>query len=415
MDRIRLRIRDAIALGLGTTAGVVALGCHPRDEGVRADAAPSSSTASTATAVATSAPSPRGPDPLAPPADVSVTFQASGPGRATQCRTGAGATASAVGTPRDSNLDCPKTIVTNDSIRPAPRGDLDEEETHRRRAQPGARKDECCYAITGAFGNRGRPLLDDGRTVLADIERERGYAGAELPEEAERWLAAARAEHASIASFARSIIELMSVGAPLDLLEASQQALAQEIDHARACLRLAEQHAGISLSFGPLPALAPRGGGLRRVALDVFEEGCASETISAVIAARALETCRRDELRPILARIAEDEASHAALAWRTLAWALMTDGGDALRAELRGRAAELRDEACLHHDEGAVRSAWEWVIEPSLLELSRCLDAHPQGHHAAVGREGRSMIRSDEEERCASMTPAREREHGGEA
>ena len=242
-----------------------------------------------------------------------------------------------------------------------------------------AAPDECCYEVAGTWGNRGRPFVDEGRAVLAGIH-SLGAAGpdthADVPAPAERWLSDARAEHASIASFARTILELMAVGAPLDLLEASQRALADEIRHARACLELAEQHAGTPLAFGPLPALAPRGGGLRRVALDTFDEGCVSETISAIEAARAVDDATDPAVRAILARIAEDEAAHAALAWRTLAWALAADGTDALRVELCARAGELRRGALAANaanpaDLGAAaaQSAWEKVIAPTLADL----------------------------------------------
>jgi hypothetical protein len=223
-------------------------------------------------------------------------------------------------------------------------------------------------------GNRGRPLVDDGHTVLAGIQLDMRDPRGVVPAEAERWLVEARAEHASIASFARSILELMAVGAPLDLIEASQQALADEIRHARACLALAEKAAGASFAFGPLPALAPRTGGLRRVALDTFDEGCVAETISAILAARAVDASTCDETRAVLARIADDASAHAALAWRTLAWALATDGSHELRDELRARALELRHAAFAASLDASpsaevARSAWEKVIAPTLSDL----------------------------------------------
>jgi len=262
--------------------------------------------------------------------------------------------------------------------------------------------------------HRGRPFVDEGRAVLAGIHTVSANgpdSRADMTALAERWFRDARAEHASIASFARTILELMAVGAPLDLLDASQRALADEIRHARACLALAEAHAGTALAFGPLPALAPRGGGLRRVALDTFEEGCVSETISAIEAGRAADDAipgndtndadanananadahddadakdasyadaAEAKARVTLVRIAEDEAAHAALAWRTLAWALAADGTDALRNELRARADELRraafaaspePEAAADVAPDAARSAWEKVIDPTLADL----------------------------------------------
>ena len=38
-----------------------------------------------------------------------------------------------------------------------------------------------------------------------------------------RWLTLAEAEHASVASFAKHTLQLMSIGAPAELIEASQQ------------------------------------------------------------------------------------------------------------------------------------------------------------------------------------------------
>jgi hypothetical protein len=206
----------------------------------------------------------------------------------------------------------------------------------------------------------------------------------QMPREPEaRWLRAARAEHASVAWFARAILELVALGAPLDLLEATQQALADEIRHARVCLELADIDAApgtTSFAFSPLAALAPRGGGVRRFALDTFVEGCVPETISAIEAARAADDdALAVDVRTTLARIADDEAVHAALAWRTLAWALAADGSDALRVELCARAGELRRAAfaaeaaaapsAASAGAAAARSAWEKVIVPTLADL----------------------------------------------
>jgi hypothetical protein len=374
MQRITLRIREAIALG--TAAGLLTLGCNNAGQSGAGDATAPASGPPTVTPASTG---PLSPLPTLPKAadggDPTVTVAAGHPGGFTQCRTHAGAVLAAVGPEKNERIDCPLLIVADDTRKPAARGTLDVFSTKERRALAdggAAAPDECCYEVAGNWGNRGRPFVDDGRAVLAGIPDR----PAELPAPAERWLSDARAEHASIASFARSILELMAVGAPLDLLEASQQALADEIRHARACLDLAEQHAGTSLAFGPLPALAPRSGGLRRVALDTFDEGCVSETISAIEAARAVDEATDPAVRAVLARIAEDEAAHAALAWRTLAWALAADGTDALRGELRARAGELRrgalvasaaDDANL--PAAAARSAWEKVIAPTLADL----------------------------------------------
>ena len=103
-----------------------------------------------------------------------------------------------------------------------------------------------------------------------------------------------------------------------------------------------------------------------RVALDTFQQGCIARTITAIIAARALEQCTSDTTRTAVARIAEDEAAYAALAWQTLARALAADTAGDLRTELRARAAELHPTLA---DDEVVRSAWVKVIVPTLADL----------------------------------------------
>ena len=64
-----------------------------------------------------------------------------------------------------------------------------------------------------------------------------------------RWLKLAEAEHASVASFAKHTLQLMSIGAPSKLIEASQQASIDEIRHAQMCYGIASIFLGSE--FGP--------------------------------------------------------------------------------------------------------------------------------------------------------------------
>jgi hypothetical protein len=57
------------------------------------------------------------------------------------------------------------------------------------------------------------------------------------------WLDDARLEHASVASFARFVLELLALGAPAELVHFAQRALGDEIDHARRCFSLASRYA----------------------------------------------------------------------------------------------------------------------------------------------------------------------------
>jgi len=269
------------------------------------------------------------------------------------------ASAAAIGPKGDTTpkvLDCPARIVG--AHEPSPidggkdyeglsakrtmQGAFNEGRTKRRREN--GEKDACCYHWFEYCS--GRPLLDGGDGVMAPARSSTAWLADEvvpdtsaLSDTARRalaaaWLEDALREHASIAAFARAGIELLAVGAPPELLEACQHATLDEIDHARRCFALATAYAGRPLGPGPLPALAPRGRDLAGLALDTFVEGCVGETIAALVAERAGEACRDHAVRATLRVIADDEARHAALAWRTIAWALQ-HGGTTVEQALR--------------------------------------------------------------------------------
>jgi hypothetical protein len=157
---------------------------------------------------------------------------------------------------------------------------------------------------------------------------------------AEAWANDARHEHASIASFARFVLELLSIGAPADLVRAAQQAIAEEIRHAELCFGLASALSGEPLGPGPLAmddALAGRAG-MADIAAAVVREGCIGETLSALGALAARDGAIDPAVRAALDEISADEASHAALAWRAAAW--MWEQGDmAVREAIAGAFA----------------------------------------------------------------------------
>jgi hypothetical protein len=238
----------------------------------------------------------------------------------------------------------------------------------------------------------GRALIGEDGVVLAAVQESDAWAprrAADEPDEplADAWLMDARAEHASIASFARATLELLAVGAPPALVSATQRASLDEVEHARVCFALASRYAGRTLGPGPLPAVGPRAADLRRLACDVFVEGCVGETLAALAAARALRRCEDVEVRGALAKIADDEAQHAALAWATLAWAVER-GGDAVRVAVRALAATMQREvfaadvapagdAALASrgrldaaaQQACARDAWRTLIPQALAEL----------------------------------------------
>jgi hypothetical protein len=182
----------------------------------------------------------------------------------------------------------------------------------------------------------GRPFLVDGRWRQAQLEL--GIAGdwavamapnvsrlqpSQRRELADHWSHMALMEHASVAAFARFVLELLSLGAPAELVREAQQAMRDEIEHAELCFGLASAYAGQPLAPGPLAidgALAARSP--RELVLCAFREACLGETEAAVEAQTALESARDPAVKRVLTRIAADEARHAELGYRFLQFAL---------------------------------------------------------------------------------------------
>jgi hypothetical protein len=140
-------------------------------------------------------------------------------------------------------------------------------------------------------------------------------------------------EHASVASFSRFSLALLAAGAPAELVELAHRAALDEVRHARLCFDLASRYAGETLAPGPFPfdAAVQVEADLASVAASTAREGCLGETVAALVAAEQLARASDPEVRRALEEIAEDEAEHALLAWKTVAWAIQV-GGAPVRA-----------------------------------------------------------------------------------
>src|SRR5262249_8650748 len=162
----------------------------------------------------------------------------------------------------------------------------------------------------------------------------------------------------------RFALELLAAGAPASLVEAAHRAALDEVRHARLCLGLASAYAGAPLGPAPFPfdgrvegsadpadnsAPAARGGR----GGEALTEGCVGETLAAALAMEQLGRAEDPAVRAALAIIAEDEARHAELAWRAVAWAVRAGGervraavAQALAEEVRVAAARFDAEPC---------------------------------------------------------------------
>lgn len=196
---------------------------------------------------------------------------------------------------------------------------------------------QCLYSICrGREAPCGRLLLDaSGEARVAPLVASgRAPAGSDMPAAARAgWLQDARLEHASVAAFARFSLELLSVGAPAEMVAEAHRAALDEIEHARLCFALAEAEVAPGpLSLRGIDAHA----GLEAIVRATVEECCCGETFAALVAQRGLQECVHPAARAALERIAADEARHAELGWRFSAWAVSHFGVSARTAAAEG-------------------------------------------------------------------------------
>lgn len=235
-------------------------------------------------------------------------------------------------------------------------------------------------------------------TGLSDIDR------ADL---ASWWLDAALMEHASVAAFARFTLELMSLGAPPEIIEEATTAMSDETRHAKVCFALASTYRGEALgpnklaTDGALSNSSPR-----QIVAATIREGCLGETLAALEAALASERATDPVVKDALHTIHADETRHACLAWRFIRWAL--EEGYVTPAELEAdfqsavaaSLAELSGSDCPASEGGrehgmldgtsrrALRdAAVETVIRPALAQLTspaRSPDSRKAAEHLEV-------------------------------
>ena len=360
---------ELLARRLGALVGIVAAGCTHVD--AKPESAPTGSAAASASASAATPP-PTATNTATTTTTVAATTSASSAtpdadgGRPRPpfpqfgfrcdpipwCGTAAQATAAKKdGT--DARLGCPTSLQNVQGQRTLPEypapfwsyAELDDRATADQRHDAGKR-DECCYAVHRMCGG-GRAWLDAAGEPVVPAVRE----GADVPGRASPltplsvsaevrdaiargWLRDALAEHASIAAFARAALELLALGAPASLIEGCHLAALDEVRHARVCFALATAWLGREVSAGPLPALPPRETSFVELARNTFLEGCVGETVAALVALRASEACVDPQVRAALAAIAADEERHAALAFRTVAYAVEAGGAPVIEALL---------------------------------------------------------------------------------
>lgn len=166
--------------------------------------------------------------------------------------------------------------------------------------------------------------------------RTEGYSDAVADHLAQlSWL-----EGAAVIAFERLALDLSEHGAPAALVARARAAAADEVDHAARMGQIAMRH-GVEVRAVQVSERQERS--LFDIALENAVEGCVRETFGVVDAAYRAERAPTAELRELFARIADDEARHAALSWDIHHW-IVQQLSDAERAQVELAARQAQEE-----------------------------------------------------------------------
>lgn len=154
-------------------------------------------------------------------------------------------------------------------------------------------------------------------TMSCTGRRPLGHVEGAVAEGLGGWLAlAAQLEAASVHAFEELSTWLEARDAPSDLVARCRRAAADERVHARMV-----RAAAIARGVPPCdPRVVPAPNDTLDVALHNAIEGCVRETWGALLARWCARDASTAELRALHARLADDEARHAELAWDLYDW-----------------------------------------------------------------------------------------------
>jgi hypothetical protein len=145
-----------------------------------------------------------------------------------------------------------------------------------------------------------------------------------------------------VAAFSLLVLELLAVGAPVTLVDEAARAAGDEIRHARIAFELASGFLGERVEAGPLDVgHSDPSADLADVAARAAWEGSVVETLGAALVSEQALATEDPAMRAALESIAEDEARHAELSWKIVAWAVGLGIERVTRAVERALSAPL--------------------------------------------------------------------------
>ena len=174
----------------------------------------------------------------------------------------------------------------------------------------------------------GRAFRDGGGGARCRATRAAAQFDRRCPD-ATRWAARAQHECSSVLAFLQLALELLDEAAPLELVARAVRCAEQELSHTWAAAALASRFGGtLTVAHSPAPHFRqrlPRRRQLTRLLHEGWVDGCLNEGLAALIAGEEARIATDSEEARSSAKIAREEAEHAALGFDVVRWVLSQD------------------------------------------------------------------------------------------
>lgn len=178
------------------------------------------------------------------------------------------------------------------------------------------------------FCSVGRAFRDDDGEARSRAARADERFDERCPDAA-RWAERACDECSSVLAFLQLALELLDEDAPLELVARAVRSAEQELSHTFAAAALASRFGQARVAArSPAPrfrARLPRRRQLARLAREGWRDGCLDEGLAALLALTEAGATKDPEEARVSAKIARDEAEHAALALDVVRWVIEQD------------------------------------------------------------------------------------------
>lgn len=175
-------------------------------------------------------------------------------------------------------------------------------------------------------------------------------------------------EHASVAAFARLSVDLLALGAPMQLIMDAHQDAIDEIRHTDLCFSLARDLDGQAIGPAAFADVyqaktLPQGShnqtrALAALAVDSIVEGAFHEGVSARVLGLLSKRVENQRVVDLLKQIAADEGRHAAHGWDVALWCLQA-GGLPVATAVRHAVEKLPKTLHTTRSAAAVDGSWE--------------------------------------------------------